>query len=172
MKLLRASSLGGKLISGQPFDLYHGGQRKYLKSTQHGLRQGLTGKMFFVYQLYITMAASLLVNQTFAIPFNFFPALVLLMLTLIDCPESGNRGNFFKSSSIRALVRFSPKLFPYLWMLSDRDERPHCQPHRTLPGQQILIRNAPGSPVRVDIQLLRKKFDCRGKVNLVFKQVF
>ena len=25
MKLLRASSLGGKLISGQPFDLYHGG---------------------------------------------------------------------------------------------------------------------------------------------------
>ena len=44
-----------------------------MKSTQHGLRQGLTGKMFFFYQLYITMAASLLVNQTFAIPFNFFP---------------------------------------------------------------------------------------------------
>ena len=86
--------------------------------------------------------------------------------------RSGSRGNFFKSSSIRALVRVSPKLFPYLWMLSDRDERPHCQPHRTLPGQQILIRNAPGCPVRVDIQLLRKKFDCRGKVNLVFKQVF
>ena len=42
---------------------------------------------WFVYKLNITMAASLLVNQTFAIPFNFFPALVLLMLTLIDCPE-------------------------------------------------------------------------------------
>ena len=28
---------------------------------------------WFFYKLYITMAASLLVNQTFAIPFNFFP---------------------------------------------------------------------------------------------------
>ena len=52
MKLLRASSLGGKLISGQPFDLYHGGQRKYLKSTQHGLRQGLTGKMVLLQIIY------------------------------------------------------------------------------------------------------------------------
>ena len=72
---------------------------------------------WFFYKLYITMAASLLVNQTFAIPFNFFPALVLLMLTLLDCPEdmskfwpmskrgiifhasysrSGSRGNFQK----------------------------------------------------------------------------
>ena len=127
---------------------------------------------WFFYKLYITMAASLLVNQTFALPFNFFPCAsaidanadrlprgyVIILANIqkqrgIIFHASYSRscstavGVIFKSSSIRALVRVSPKLFPHLWMLSDRDERPHCQPHRTLPGQQILIRNAPGSPV-------------------------